>query len=697
MARLDAPDKVAGRTTYAADLDLPGLCHVALVRSPFAHARITRLDTAEAAGLPGVIGVFTGQDLSGKLYGRAVLDVPVLAWPEVRYAGERVAAVVAESRALAERAAARVRVEYEQLPAVFGAEEALKPGAPRVHEAPWEYAGAVVKPEDGGNLQSVTRHSAGGDVDAALASAAFRVDSTYTTPREHQGYLEPQACVARVDTDGTAHIWAANKSPFRLRSQMAKHLGLDPAAVVIHPVAVGGDFGGKGSPMDAPLCLELSQRVGRPIKLSLRYAEDLMAANPRHSSRIRVRVGCDRDGHLVGLDLDALFDGGAYAAFKPRVTVDLHGVEEAGSSYRIPAVRLLARIAYTNTVPGGHMRSPGAPQTVFAVESAVDELATAAGIDPVEFRRRNILLPGDTNPYGHRWPEVRGLETLDAALAAYRPVPVPPGWLHGRGVAVYDRSTSGGRSSMRLRAEPSGGVRVFVPFPETGTGSHTVVQRIVAEDLGLDPARVTVEEVSTADLPHDDGVGGSRVTAGVSALAQQAAAAFRAQGAQGEITVVSEQQRSEAVTGFCVQIAQVAVDAATGKVRVLEVLSAVDVGEVINPVAHQIQIEGGMAMGFGFACLEDLAMTEGRVEAANLGDFKLPSARDVPSYRVALVPGGRGVGPRNVKSIGETGNVPTAAAIANAVHAAAGVRIRDLPITAEAVFFALHREEASSA
>lgn len=685
VSRLDLPAKIAGRAAYTADVELAGLCHAALVRSPVPRARIVEIDLAGAAGLPGVLAIFAAADLPARRYGRRVRDIPILADGEVRFAGERVVVVVAETREQAERAADLVRVEYEELAAVLTAEAAVASGAGLVHEAPWSLPGAVIQEGDGANLQSVTRHGDLAAAEAALEAAAYTIDRTYTTPSGHQGYLEPQACVASFDAaTQVLHVWMANKSPYRLRGQLAECLELDPEAIVVHPVALGADFGGKGSPMDAPLCAELSRRIGRPVKLVQRYWEDLTAANPRHSTRVRIRIGCDAGGRLAGIVLQVLADGGAYAGFKPRPGVDLHGFEEAGTAYRLPAAHVEVRIAYTNTVPRGHMRSPGAPQAIFALESAIDELAEAAGRAPVELRRRNLLVTGEADWTGAVAVEARGRETLDAALDAYRPVPPPPGWLHGRGVGIYNRGSSAGRTSLRL-VPLEAGIRAEVPMPENGAGSHQVIRNGLASLLGLEPSRVDVVQVTTADLPHDDGVGGSRVTGGLSYALVEVAEAFRRTGGKEPVTVLVDPGQVPSVTSYCVQIAQVAVDPESGQVRVLEVLTAADVARVLNPTAHRLQLEGAAAMGFGFACLEDLDISEGRVWAANLGEFKLPSARDVPAWRNVLVSGGKGIGGLGVKAIGELANVPTAAAIANAIAAASGARIRDLPVRAEKV------------
>jgi carbon-monoxide dehydrogenase large subunit len=487
--------------------------------------------------------------------------------------------------------------------------------------------------------------------------------------------------------------------------------------------------------MDIPLCLELSRRTGRPVRMTMDYAEELMAAAPRHASVIHVRVGVSRDGRLQAMDVHAVFNGGAYGAFRPSVNFGAR----AASSYNIPAMRVVAERVYTNQVPGGNARAPGAPQFTFAVESMLDLVARELGLDPVTFRRNNLLRDGEENPFGEHWPEVRAVATLDLAEAAYRPVfpaDAPRTVRFGRGMAVYDRATHAAqRSSIRLRLQPDGSIEAQVPVMETGTGSHTMIRRVVAEGLGLPLERVVIRYVDTAHLPFDSGVGGSRVTISASEVAHLGVLEFR-QALQREIAealgvpvqqvelraggigvdtrsgrtldlvalaargvtveVVSDTGagqhgggHDEAVTSFCVQIAQVGVDVETGQVFLYEVLSAHDVAAILEPISHQSQIEGGVVMGIGYALREDLGVEEGRVTAAHLGDYKMSSMADTVGLRVELLPGGKGMGALHVKGIGELPNVPTAAAIANAVAAAVGVRIDTLPITAERVLQAL--------
>lgn len=697
-SRDDAWVKASGAARYVGDLSLPGMLHVALVRSLVPHARIARIDTTQAAAADGVAGVFTAADVNPAPYGRSVRDVPILARGKVRFTGERVAAVVAESRRAAEAAAALVEVTYDDLPAALSAEQAISPDAPAVHDRPWTYPRAAVSAADGHNVQSRVEHGSRGAAEAALETAEHVIDRTYSTPSVHQGYLEPQACVAAVEGD-RVRIWATNKSPYRLRVQLAECLGLDPASIDIEPVPLGGDFGGKGSPMDIPLCAELARLAGRPVKLVLRYTEDLTATNPRHPARIRVQAGCDSSGRLTAVTIRALLDGGAYAGFKPLANASLHGIEDCTLGYDVPVLFIESVIAYTNTVPRGHMRSPGSPQAAFALESALDELAAVAGLDPVGLRRRNLVPAGVPSVTGKVWAEARGRETLDAAVGQGRlsRAAAPPGWRHGTGVALYAREAPGlAATSIRLLPAGGGRIRAEVPIPETGTGSHTVVRNRLAAELGISPEDVEVAHVATGELPGDPGVGASRVTVGMSEAIGRAAQAWR--GRTGDEPLVVQVGPGDLgaggpapapVASYCAQVVQVAVDPATGQVKVLEILTAVDVGQIIHPPGHQMQIDGGAIMGYGFACLEDLAEDDGQITAANLGEFRLPTMHDAPVLRTVLVEGGRGVTSANVKPVGELTNVPVAGAVANAVADATGCRIRDLPVTAEKVFWSL--------
>ena len=345
---------------------------------------------------------------------------------------------------------------------------------------------------------------------------------------------------------------------------------------------------------------------------------------------------------------------------------------------------------YTNTVPRGNMRAPGAPQGMFAVESALDELAQVVGIDPVELRRRNLLATGEEDLSHEVWLEHRGLETIDAAMANLVRVDPPEGWLYGYGVSLYSRpTTSMANTSIRLTPVDDGCVRVETPLVETGTGSHTALRQMLADQLALHPSKIEIVGIGTGDLPREAGAGGSRVTAGLAAVVDVAAKAWMNRLRDEPVVAEINEDSGVHVGSYIMQIAQVAVDPETGQLRVLELLNSIDVAAIINPLAHQMQVDGGATMGIGFAVLEDLDESEGQVWAANMGEYKLPSARDVPLYKTVRVAGAIGLGTANVKNIGETTTPPVAAAVANAVYAATGCRIRDLPITSEKIYQAM--------
>jgi CO/xanthine dehydrogenase Mo-binding subunit len=450
---------------------------------------------------------------------------------------------------------------------------------------------------------------------------------------------------------------------------------------------MGGDFGGKGAPGEAPLAIELSRLTGHPVKLVLRYNEDLIAGNPRHPSRIRVRMGCNDQGALKVVTMDIAMNGGAYGGCTPSVA----GTSAAQfPSYRVDHFSATYRRVYTHTVPRGFMRAPGEAQSVFALESALDELAVTGGFDPFEFRRKNLLVDGEADDHGHIWLENRGVAAIDLAMREFVDVAVPDGWLSGRGVGIYSRTTPHAQTSLRLVPTATGGVCVEVPVVETGTGSHTVMREMMADALGIPSAEVEIRQVSTDSLPIDMGVGGSRVTSTYALAADEAAKAWRNRLREEPVLIEVKATDVPLVGSYAVQIVQIAIDPETGQLLILQVLNAIDVANIINPLAHQMQIDGGTTMGIGFACLEDLDESGGQVWAANLGEYKLPSMRDTPQYRTALLTGARGIGAANVKAIGELTTPTTAAALANAVFAATGCRLRSLPLTAERIYHAMH-------
>jgi CO/xanthine dehydrogenase Mo-binding subunit len=738
IGRVEGPAKVTGAATYSADIQRSGMVWGKALRSPLPHARIVRIDASAAERLPGVLAVLTAQDLPDLLIGRRVYDMPVLAKDRVRFIGEKVAVVAAEDPAVAEEALAHIEVEYEELPAVFDAQEAMKPDAPLLHPQYRLYPHAPAKYFS--DLPNVHSHVIWqlGALEQGFAAAAQVFEHTFTTHYVHQGYIEPHASVVAIESDGRAHVWLSNKMPFRTRELLADAVQIPQEQILVHLIPIGGDFGGKGSLMDLPLCYHLARRTGRPVKMVMTYTEELMAGNPRHPTTIVLRTGVTREGIIVAREARVIFNSGAYAAFKPTPVVNITGASQAAGAYSIPNIRIDAFSVYTNCVPAGHMRAPGDPQVTFAVESAMDMIAEALGIDSLEFRRRNLLKDGDRLPSGHPVEHVKVQETLEAVVRT-------SGWGQakarpnvGRGLAVSHRHIGIGDANAQISVEGDGTVVLLTAAPDTGTGSHTVLRQIVAETLSMPIEQVRVQVVTTDVFEADSGAGGSRVThvAGQATYqaAQELKALMREVTAQllecqpsdvelsgGRCTMAANGERGLSfgevanaalaherplcvqktyrvaeyphVTGFTAQAVELEVDPETGQMTLLDVITAHDVGTVINPLGHQGQIEGGLIQGIGFGMIEELLTEDGRVSTLSLGDYKIPNIKDIPPLKTILVQEALGPVPFQGKSIGESSITPVTAAIANALYDAVGVRICDLPITAEKVYRALQSQQ----
>lgn len=744
VRRADGDEKVAGRARFAGDITSAGLLWVSILRSPLPHARILHIDVSRAKSLAGVKTVLTGADLPDVRIGRQIRDLPVLARDKVRFVGEKVAAVAAEEKDIAEEALSFITVDYEELPSVFDSLEAAQESAPTIHENPVAYEGAPPSIGKIKNVVSITRR-AKGDIESGFKKSDRIFEHTFRTPSVHQGYIEPHACVVAIDSLGKVHVWASNKSPFLLREQVAAGIGVSGDDVVVHILPVGGDFGGKGSPMDVPLCYYLVKASGRPVRIVMSYSEELMAGNPRHASVLTVKTGINKNWNLEAMEIKAVFDSGAYGAFKPIPDVNLAGARTAGGiGYRIAAIQIDSYCVYTNNVPCGHMRGPGYPQIAFAIESQIDIIAKAIGLDPVDFRMRNLVGEGDEAPLGGNWEGVRAKETLRAVAEA-------SGWgspknapFVGRGVAVMQKSPGMGPAGARIIVGSSGKVTLRVGVPEQGSGSHTILRQIAAEEIHIPVGLVCVETGSTDVVPHSGwGSGASSVSHSMGQAVLMAARELRSQiladaarilglkvehisledgnflnrGAVKEKRIpfrkllsrlIAERGRSydvtmrydlaekgqfsfSEVTSFCAQVVDVSVDPETGKFSIIKVTTGHDIGTILNPITHQGQIEGGLVQGIGFGVMEDLCVQDGRVLALNLGDYKIPSIKDIPKLATVLVQNPAGPVPYQGKAIGEISNVAIAAAIANAVCDATGVRLFGLPLTAEKIYFELKK------
>lgn len=734
LGRIEGPAKVTGEAKYTADVLLPGMIWGKVLRSPLPHAKIVSIDTQEAEQMPGILAVLTAKDLPDLLTGRLVYDMPVLAIDRVRFIGEKVAVVAAEDPDMAEDALASIDVEYEEMPAVFDAHEAMKSEAPLLHPDYRSYAHAPQKFfSDIPNVHSHVTWELG-DIDKGFALAKRVFEHTFNTPAVHQGYIEPHASVVAIDPDGRVNVWISNKMPVRARELLADVIEIPEERIVVHLAQIGADFGGKGSLMDAPLCYHLAKRTGRPVKMVMTYTEELMAGNPRHPTSIFLRTGVTEEGQIVARQAKVVFNSGAYAAFKPVPFVNIPGAKDAAGVYGTPHIRIDAYSVYANCVPSGHFRAPGDLQVNFAVESSMDMIAEDLGLDRLEFRKQNLLKDGDWVPGGPQLEEVRVAETLAAAVKASswnQPKSQPN---RGLGLAVSHRLIGTGEANTQLTLKEDGTIQVLTPVPEVGTGAHTILQQIVAETLFLPLDQVRVETASEI-FKTDSGSGASRVTYVGGQVVQQAAGELMklilAAGAKGlgcaENEVVFEGGRvvhSESegslslaevaklggdgksalrvkkllnlsegppITTFTAQVVELEVDPETGQIRLLDVVTAHDVGTIINPLGHQGQIEGGLLQGVGFGLIEELRMEDGQVSTLNLGDYKLPNIRDIPPLTTVLVEEELGPAPFHGKAIGESSITPTGAAIANAVYDAVGVRFHDLPITAEKVYWALQQ------
>lgn len=699
--RVDGALKVTGSADYTDDMSLPGMLWADFLYSPVPHARITAIDTAAALALPGVHAVLTGRDTEGARFGRNMLDWPVLADGVVRFAGDRVAAVAAESPDLARQAVELIDVEYEELPAVFDIDDALAPGAPVLHPDVDTYRltqgsrPPAAHPNVQGNVVAAHGET---DIEAALASADLVVESRFRTPAHHNGALEPHAALVWLDDDGVVHVISTNKAPFTLARQMSATLGVPVERIVVDNGFIGGDFGGKGtSVLEFPLYY-LARATGRPVKAVLSYADELATVNTRHKTVLRLRTGVNRDGTFVAHAAELRFNGGAYAAGKPAPGLILPGGMSTLSAYAVPTARIELTTVYTNTVPGGHVRSPGEVQAVFAGESHVDMIAARLGLDPLELRRRNALRPGRVNAAGETFAHPAAVEVLDAARTAMAwDAPRPPG--RGLGIALYQRGAGGGRGGIILRALPSGLYELVTGVVDQGVGTHTELRRIAATALGVPEDRVVVTRLSTRDTMFDSGLGGSRTTRVLGEATRQAAGRLlRAlDGPPGDEPVEARYEYEAAGhsedTSFVAEAVEVEVDRETGEITVVDAVLAVDIGQVVNPIACRGQLEGGFVFGLGAALMEDLEIERGQVVTASLGDYKLPSIADVPPVRIVEVRPADGPEDPPPKAVGELTNSGVPPAIANAVAAASGARVTSLPITAEAVHSALRRGE----
>ena len=740
VRRVGGVDRVTGAQRFAADMAVEDALHVGLVRLDCGHAAIDSIDVSAAQEVDGVVRVFTAADFPQPMrrFGPRFVDRPVIASAETKYHGDPVAAVVASSREAAARGAAAVEVGYTELHGVYTVEEALDPSSPLVVDP-------GLRPPDDPLRETNVRQRwnwGWGDVDSIEADLV--VDETYEFPMVTHFSIEPHAFIAMPEGDGVA-VWSSIQHPYLLQSTLAALLDLPIAKVRVHAPDPGGGFGGKGFPKYEPLVASMALQMGRPVRLVLTLEETFQAVR-RTSTRIRMRSGFAADGTLLFIDAVDDFLMGAYADIAPRV-ISKSSYFVAGP-YKVGAARAVARGLMSHTTPSTAFRGFGAPQIAWALESQMDAAARELAIDPVTIRLQNLAGPGEDIVPGDKPADGDWRQSVRIAAEKLGwGEPLTPG--HGRGVAVgLKASATAGASYCILRMLQDGSVSLIAGTSDMGQGARTILTQLVSENLGVPMDRVTLVMGDTAVVPFDYSTSASRSTvfmgSAVVDACHKAIADLRRLLAEhhevplddvsftpGEVTlagvtlslpeamgelfgsvpgeiIVSGAQRGEGVPGhplggpaafyeFSCTASEVAVDLETGDIELVKHITVADVGRAINPQHVEMQDEGAAVMGLGHTLMEHL-MLDGRGRIRNLGalDYRIPTFKDLPaSMTSVLVENGDGPGPGGAKGSGEGGLLATSPAIAAAVSQATGVVIRDLPLTPERVWRALHEQTDS--
>jgi CO/xanthine dehydrogenase Mo-binding subunit len=749
LPRFDAPGKVTGTAVYAADFALPGMLVGKVLRSTEPHARVVRLDVTRARRLPGVRAVISAADVPDVYYGGGLKDETIFARGKVRYVGQPVAAVAATTPEAADAALAAIEVVYESLPAVLDLDAALAPGAPLVHEE-WESFTAIPILHRDGNVCNRARIVVG-DVERGFEEADRVFEHRFRTGMVHQGYTEPRAAVAQWDSSGTVTIWSNTQLPFEVQNTLAEILQTPPSKIRVVVPGIGGGFGGKLRVGVEHFAAFLARKAGRPVKVITTSEEELTASYPRQGTVIELKTGVTRDGRITAKEGRIWFDTGAFAGSGPGVA-SVATLVLAGP-YKIPNLHLEGLAVYTNKTNCGSFRAPSGPQSNFAVESQMDIIADALGLDPLEFRLKNIVREGDEGPTGQVLNGVGLEECLRKAAAAIGWSDRRPGRWRGKGLACGWWTTTGGSSGVYVKINPDGTVALNTGAAEIGTAALTGAAQVLAEELGVELRDISVVSADTFSTPFDFGAQGSRTAfavgnacrAAVTDLKQRVFALAAAQlGVEPEACALADRhvvagdkrmsladlarlsQQSgggliaqgtfiapptpydtKRVDGhvypafhspsFHAHAVDLSVDPETGEITIHRYVVAQDVGFAMNPTYIEGQIEGGVAQGLGQALFEEIVYEGGRVLNANLTDYKMPTTLDMPRVETILVQHPSLAGPYGAKGVGEPPNIEPPAAVANAVAAATGLRMTALPITAERVALGLRDAGAGGA
>jgi CO/xanthine dehydrogenase Mo-binding subunit/aerobic-type carbon monoxide dehydrogenase small subunit (CoxS/CutS family) len=729
------PQLVRGTARYTFDTEIEGLLHIKMLRSPHPHARIISIDRTAALAVAGVHAVLTFEDAPDRLFSTARHEK---AWMDpddtrvlddvVRFIGQKVAAVVAETEAAAEEGCRRLEVDYDILPAVVDPAQAIAAGAPVIHKDKTPEQRVA----DAGRNVVAETHGEFGDVASALAQAAVTYQGTFTTQRVQHAALETHGGLAWVDATGLLNVRSSTQTPFLTRRALADIFDLAPDKVRVFCERVGGGFGGKQEMFVEDVLALAALRTGRPVKLELTREEQFIATSTRHPMRVTVKAGADKDGRLTALQLDVLSDTGAYGNHAGPVL--FHACGESIGVYNCPNKKVDAVVAYTNTVPAGAFRGYGLPQTLLAVEAAIDELARGLGISPYEIRRRNIVKPGDpmlSPPDASHTDVLYGsygldqcLDLVERAMQAGTPkIELSADWLTGDGIALTMIDTvppDGHIADTSIALREDGGFELTVGTAEFGNGTSTVHRQIAATALATTVDQIRLRQSDTAHGGHDTGAYGSTGTF-VAGRATQAAAEnlaselkvfaatatrtnpdtcvlendaaicgrqrlsfaelARAAQAQGQpLTATGTSAGTPRSVAFNVQGFRVAVNKATGELKILKSVHAADAGRVANPMQCRGQVEGGVAQSLGATLYEEMVIDEaGRVTNPKFRDYHLPSFADIPRTEVFFADTTDSIGPMGAKSMSESPYNPVAAALGNALADATGIRFTTVP------------------
>ncbi len=728
--RHDGLDKVTGRARFAADLILPRMLTGQVLRSPYAHARILSIDTTSAEAMPGVEAVITAKDFP--VPGRQdYVSRNLMARDKVLYEGQVLAAVAARTRRQAKEAVEKIVVEYEQLPPVLNIDEAMAENAPLLHDD-LITEGADPTPDQASNISKRTLHERG-DLAVGFAQADLVIEREFSTKVVHQGYIEPHAAVADTSKDGRSDIWCSSQGHFMVRSATARMLGWENSRIKVTPAEIGGGFGGKTTIYLEPLAVKLSEKAKRPVKLVMSRSEVFQATGPTPATKFRVKLGVRKDGKITAGQARFAYESGGFPGSWARA-----GAMCVFTPYNIPNFKIEGFDVVVNKPVNMAYRAPSSPMGAFATDSILDEIACELKIDPIELRMINAVEEGCRRPDGPVFARIGFKETLEAIRNhSHYKSPLAPN--QGRGVASGFWPNGGEASSAIVNLNENGTASVITGSPDIG-GSRVSMALMAAEELGIDVQSIQPLVADTESVGYTDVTGGSRVTFStgmavveacrliVKQLRERAAimwdcnvedvewiegGAHHKNGNEppltlAEITTVAKQtggpisatkslQASRGVgPAFSTQLCDVEVDPETGKVSILRYTTAQDAGTAIHPSYVEGQMQGGVVQGIGWALNEEYILDEkGNMENPSFLDYRIPVASDLPMIDTIIVEVPNPSHPYGVRGVGEVGIVPPLAAIANAIHDATGLRMRDLPMSPVAVLDSMNKHNGS--